>query len=457
MIAQDAKEKPVPCDIEAEAMLLGAMLADEALAVGLKAALRPEHFLRPEHATVARAIFDLADKGQPCLAAVRNELAAGGKLASVGRDKTEQGGADYLEELRNEWGILGRANSDYYLKAVRGAATLRAMLSISQRMQEDAKTTAIHNAEDALTRYQHELFNLDLRADMAGAAVSAGQAVADAVEHADGVAAGTVSPGLMTGFGPIDRATGGLQPGDLWTLAAATSAGKTAFALAIAAGVAKAAGSVLYVSAEMDRRAIANRLLQSLAMIPGGRLRTGNLDEHEHQARQGAVSEIRSWRFSILDASATVGEIAVRARQLAVQQRARLSLIVADYLQLLTPSSGDTRAQQIGGIAWGLKRLAMETGTPVLMLSQLNREGVKGGTPPSLYSLKESGDVENHSNAVILLHRPEPPQWDTDGALIVWARIAKARDGCTTPWPTDGQGIRLRFRPELTRFEPLTL
>jgi len=150
-------------------------------------------------------------------------------------------------------------------------------------------------------------------------------------------------------------------------------------------------------------------------------------------------------------------DIAIRARQLAQRWRRRLDLICVDYLQLLRPTTGETRAQQVGGIAWGLKDLAMSAGTPVLMLSQLNREGVKGQGPPSLYSLKESGDVENHSNAVILLHRPEPAQFDTDGAVIVWARVAKARDGLTTPWPKDGQGICLRFLPQYTRFEPLTL
>lgn len=102
--------------------------------------------------------------------------------------------------------------------------------------------------------------------------------------------------------------------------------------------------------------------------------------------------------------------------------------------------------------------MAMETGTPILMLSQLNREGVKEGRRPTLHDLKESGDIENHSDVVMLLHRPEG-RFDTDGAQLMELKIAKARDGMVTPWPgAHGMGgIRLRFRPEITAFEPSTL
>ncbi len=89
------------------------------------------------------------------------------------------------------------------------------------------------------------------------------------------------------------------------------------------------------------------------------------------------------------------------------------------------------------------------------MLSQLNREGAREKNPPSMYALKESGDIENHSNVVLLLHQPAKICFDTDGALFIWARVAKARDGMITPWPDEhGRGgIRLRFKREITRFE----
>ena len=135
---------------------------------------------------------------------------------------------------------------------------------------------------------------------------------------------------------------------------------------------------------------------------------------------------------------------------------------MADYLQLMKPSGGDTRAQEVSGIAWGLKQLGMELACPVLMLSQLNRAGVRQAddeSPPQLHDLKESGDVENHSSAVLLLHRSPKAVPDTAGAVPIWCKVAKARDGMVTPWPAAAGkpavvgAITLRFRPELTRFE----
>jgi len=86
----------------------------------------------------------------------------------------------------------------------------------------------------------------------------------------------------------------------------------------------------------------------------------------------------------------------------------------------------------VGAIAWGLKTLAMDIGCPVLLLSQLNRAGLRAADdtrPPALIDLKESGDVENHASVVLLLHRPADPVPDTAGAVPIWCRVAKARDG----------------------------
>ena len=450
--------KPVPHDLEAECAVLGAMLWDESVIPRVRRLVRPDHFFRPEHQTICEAIFTMLDKGDASLGAIKNQLAADGRLAGIGRDQTEQDGITYLQELAQEWGQFPY-HLDPDIKTLRDAAALRELVSLSQRMYEGAKTTAIHDAEAFLDKCQQELFALDLRADTGGDIILAGKAVAEAIEHADKVKAGEAPPGLLTGFGMIDRATGGMQPGDLWTLAGRTSVGKTAFALAIAANVAQQGGGVLCVSAEMDKRSLANRILQAHSRIDASRLRCGNIDEIEHKERAAAAAEIDKWRLAFQPRAATVGEIAIRARQLVMQWGKPLDLIVVDYLQLMKHSGGDTRAQQVSGVAWGLKNLAMETGTPVLMLSQLSRQGVSYDTVPSLYTLKESGDIENHSNVVLLLHRPSPEQSDTDGAIIFWARIAKARDGRTTPWPDRGGagGILLRFKPEITRFEPLTL
>jgi replicative DNA helicase len=107
----------------------------------------------------------------------------------------------------------------------------------------------------------------------------------------------------------------------------------------------------------------------------------------------------------------------------------------------------------------GLKRLAMMLDCPIMMLSQLNRDGVRDGKPPSLYSLKESGSIENDSNEVILLHCPQPKKILTEPGgkqyVSVWASVAKARDGEVTQWlDKDENGIVLAWTPGQTLFRP---
>jgi len=450
-------EAVVPQDDLAERACLGAALLDGAEAV-VSLGLDASDFYAPAHAELWAVLVEMVRNGQGIdLVTVAGELLRRGLLGKIGRDGTDAGGRDYLADLCETGGLQAAT----YAEAVREAARRRRLIQTGRRLADRAaapgQDTAAAIAADALA----DVADVGERGRRGAAVVSASDAVADALAHADAVARGDVPPGLLTGFRGIDLATGGLQPGDLWIVGAGTSVGKTAFALAVAAHAARAGEPVLFTSVEMTARQIAFRLLAMVSGVERGRLATGNLDEYEDGARAAAQREIASWPLDILAKAARVSEIRVRAG-LTATRRGRLGLLVADYLQLLPPEGGDTRAQQVGAIAWGLKLLAMDLACPVLLLSQLNRAGLNAADdarPPSLTALKESGDVENHANAVLLLHNPADPVPDTAGATPIWCRVAKARDGLVTPWPAPrGQAavpgaITLRFRPELVRFE----
>lgn len=455
----------IPADITLERHVLGILLVHGAEAlVSVQHLVMPENFYTPAHAQLVAALLAMLQEGKPITpVTIVVELRHNGILDKIGQDPTEAGGIDYITQLA-EYSGFDITNLRYNAEELHKLAMLRSMISTGAKMTSDAKAPGA-DAFELVERFTTELYDLHRgRTGGPGEVVGAGEAVKAAIARADRIAAGEESPGLASGFAAIDRATGGMQPGDLWTLGAATSIGKTALAHSMAVHVARNGGAVFIVSAEMGRESVANRLLQAVSGVSGGRLRTGNLNEQELEARQVAAEEIAAWHLAIFDRSATAPEIAIRAKMLAARWRRGLSLIVVDYLQLMKPTAGDNRAQQVGGIAWGLKQAAMDLGCPVLMLSQLNRAGVKPGIadderPPSLFDLKESGDVENHSNAVLLLHRSARAVPDTAGAMPVWCKVAKARDGMVTPWPAAAGkppmpgSITLRFRPELTRFE----
>ena len=444
----------IPHDIPAEVCTLAAMILDPKALTIVDSICTAESFHRPAHQIIFAAISEMHQKGYPVdLVLLSDELKRSGKLEEIG-------GVAYLLQIAE--GCPDTANVKHYARIVTEKHRLRLLITNGQAQIRDAceiDADPLKIVEQA----QAELYHIGRGTGSVTEVVTAKDSVAEAIAKADRIAAGQESPGLMTAFAGIDQALGGFQPGDLITVGAGPGVGKSSFAMTIAARVAAGGGGVFFVSAEMSRVACANRLLQVVSGIAGGRLRNGNLDQWEDQARSEAQQQIAGWNFSIWDTSATVADIASRCKMESARTRRKWDLIVIDYLQLLKPGKGDTRAQEVSAVAWGLKLLAMELGCPVMMLSQLNRGGLRQDTavekPPSLYDLKESGDIENHSNAVILLHRPATATPDTAGAIPIWCKIAKARDGSITPWPAPAGkqevpgAITLRFTGHLTRFE----
>ena len=135
----------------------------------------------------------------------------------------------------------------------------------------------------------------------------------------------------------------------------------------------------------------------------------------------------------------TLAEMRAKARRLK-QQEGKLDLIVVDYLQLMTGSTGanqkgfENRTQEVSAISRGLKALAKEMKVPVVALSQLSRgsEQRTGDKKPLLSDLRESGSIEQDADVVCFIHREEYYDRDNEDlkgkAEII---IAKQRNGPT--------------------------
>ena len=182
---------------------------------------------------------------------------------------------------------------------------------------------------------------------------------------------------MRSGFYDLDRLTAGLQPGDLIVLAARPSMGKTALALNIAEHVAVKEGlPVVVFSMEMGASQLALRMVGSLGRIDQQHLRTGALRDDEWGRLSEAVEKLGKVSLFI-DESGSLSPTDLRARaRRQARQCGQLGLIVVDYLQLMTGSSGtseENRATVIGEISRALKSLAKELKCPVVALSQLNR------------------------------------------------------------------------------------
>ena len=192
--------------------------------------------------------------------------------------------------------------------------------------------------------------------------------------------------------------------------------GKTAFALGMVAhaGV-KLKKPVLLFSLEMSHMELTQRLLSSEARVDAGRMRTGKLREADWPKIGNAISRMSEAPIYIDDnPNLTVMDIRARARRL--KSREGLSLVVIDYLQLMTGRHGsENRQVEVSEISRGLKILARELEVPVVALSQLSR-GLESRPDkrPMLADLRESGSIEQDADVVLFLYRDEVYNPDAD-------------------------------------------
>lgn len=196
---------------------------------------------------------------------------------------------------------------------------------------------------------------------------------------------------VPTGIAVLDRNLH-LSPGNLFIIGGRPSAGKTALSLQIACEQARRGFRVCYFSLETDpdtltARIIANRLAVPLADVKAKTVPQSDLDD---------LAELHKLPLYIRSASGKgVGWVKAQA------QRMKAQVVFIDYLQLLTASKAKDRYQQITSISIALHELAQTTGILVIALAQLNRNAAH--TSPSTADLKESGQLEQDADAILLL------------------------------------------------------
>jgi len=246
--------------------------------------------------------------------------------------------------------------------------------------------------------------------------------------------------GLPMGFTDLDRMLGGVQPGELLVVAGRPSIGKSAFAHQVIGTVAGAGKHVLLVTPEMGRRQVLCRMLCQIGHIDSDDLlRAPTLSEKTWT--QLLLAEPRLPDFAIYDAACTSAEVRAVSRQ--VHARRPLDLLVVDHVGWLSDQtrSGESYAVTVGRKTKALKAIGRTLGCGVVVLSQLNRQSEQGETMrrPGLADLRDSGEIEQDADGVILLHR------ETREAREAEAIVAKARNGPT--------GLcKLVWEPHTTRF-----
>jgi replicative DNA helicase len=405
---------------EAEAGVISAAILRPALMLDLVRVLDVADFADPHHRVFWRALTSLAGR-EFDVVEVRHAIDREGHLTDRVRER--------LSEI--EAGSISANNADAHARIV-------ADLAIRRRLQDAAVTIAkiAHEVPDTAT----------LIGEAEAAVLGAGRlarsaeprSMREALQRylAEQQRAMDESGlyGVPTGLPTFDRRYRGLRPGQVVVIAARPGAGKSTLALQIAMHAARQGRRTLVFSLEMRAEEIAPRALSHDLRVPEDdaldRLRQDERFMREYMRAAELVSDLA---IDIDDGvSSTMPEIRAQLRRHQVR-KSDLGLVVVDYLQLIHSGRkrSENREAELAEVSRGLKLAAIESGLPVIVVAQLNRESEREKRAPRLSDLRGSGAIEADADMVLFIHRSDDKDPDDrhGGAIAVELQIAKARKG----------------------------
>ena len=442
---QIAQLRIPPHSLEAESSVIGGLLLDNTAWDKIGDMLIDADFYRYEHRLVFASVSSLVNANRAAdVITVFEHLQTQGKAEEIG-------GLAYLNSLAQY--VPSSANIRRYAEIVRERSILRKLISVSDDIATSAMSTKGKPVSLILDEAEQKIFNIgEEGARMRQGFQSMGNLVVQLLDRVEEMSQNPNDiTGVPTGFVDLDRMTSGMQAGDLIVLAARPSMGKTALAINIAENVALKEGlPVAVFSMEMGASQLAIRIVGSIGRIDQTRLRTGKLLDEEWPRLSEAVERLRNVSLSIDETPGlTPSELRANARRLA-RTCGKLGLVVVDYLQLMSGSSGgdgDNRATELGEISRGLKMLAKELQCPVIALSQLNR-GVEQRTDkrPMMSDLRESGAIEQDADVIMFIYRDDYYNKDSKEPGVAEIIIGKQRNGPTGT-------VKLTFLKPITKFE----
>ncbi|NIL97480.1 MAG: replicative DNA helicase [Planctomycetales bacterium] len=394
-------DRQPPCNLEAERNTLGSMILLPEVCDEVSLILQAEDFYDQAHRTLYQHITELYEKGQKVDLTLLID-----RLKSTG-DFEEIGGAAALAEIAHS--VPTAANAAYYARIIHEKSILRSLIYTSTEIVQEAYQQE-HPARELLNQAEEKIFGIRDQRGKSGDLANIHDVLMEAFEQIDARMEHGGASGLSTGFRDVDKLTGGLHPEELIIVAARPSMGKTAFAANIAEHVAVEENQpTLFVSLEMSRFELAQRMMCSLGEINGEKFRSGFLSGADHKKLIEVSATLGKSPLFIDDTpTRTVTEIIATARRLK-RRHGSLGLVVIDYLQLIQPDNpADPRQEQVAKMARRLKAMARELAVPVLCLAQLNRQAeMTRDNRPKLSHLRESGAIEQDADVVIMIHREE--------------------------------------------------
>ena len=428
----------MPCNVEAEQYVLGAIIFDNDCIPDVMSTLKAEEFYLEQHRVIYNAMISVQNKAEPIdFVTLKSQL---------GINFDTIGGIEYLTKIRLM--VSTTSNLKYHIKIIKDKSVLRKLIAAGNDIasicydQKDELPVILSESEKKLYDILQNKNTTEL--------THIKEVLADNLAKLEEMVNKKEKiTGVPTGFKILDIKTTGLQPSDLVLVAARPAMGKTSFALNIATNAALYANvPVAIFSLEMSKEQLTNRILCSEALISNEKMRIADVGPEEIAKLASTINTLSRAPIYIDDtAGITVTEIKSKCRRLKL--KGELGLVVIDYLQLIQGSSRESRQNEVAENSRLLKIMAKELNVPVICLSQLSRAPEqRTDHRPILSDLRDSGSIEQDADMVMFLYRDDYYNQESEKKNISECIIAKFRNGSVGT-------VELGWRGEFTRFTNL--
>lgn len=456
------KEEPaeayrhIPFDLDVEQSLLGSMLRDGAHIDAAAAEITEDIFYDPLHQRLFRAIVELSNVGRVSPLILHAHVKADPGIIEVR-------GQEYLNAMLS----VSPAIPDIK----RLCAILKDLHGRRQLIQ--IGTDAINDAYETPDSLPVEKAIGDATArllDLTGSykterTQSLGAVTAARLVLAEKRLAGEQVPRLSTGLDRLDKAMGGMQPGDHIVIAGRSGMGKTALACSIGRAVAMQAAPVLAISADMTKERWGERTLTDVdhmlrhgeRAIKYGHFR-GKLGQEAIAHLAEAQLMIEGWAYDICDeGEIAISRIRAKARAMANRYKGKQGVLITDFLQKIQGDHGNSRDrrrdEEITAVTYAIGDIVKDIGWTALSLAQLKNKdtdakGKLREDPPTEADIRESGGILMAADAVLATHRK---------AFFIERREPAGRDFSPEPPPEwrqwEGELIPVRHDMDLIGFK----
>jgi replicative DNA helicase len=402
----------MPHSVEVEEAVLGTLLADANVLNDVRDMIVPDAFYITKNKEIYECILAVADKGDHVDIITVFEESQKRKMDITAFD---------VAQLTQKYNPFYNERVAILMEKFRW----RKMFEIGSLLTSNA-LSGVNDINDVLTEAKERMDGVfSGNHESVFTMRDAVQGVYDNIsKNFKGTGALTGDP---TGFRPLDKRSGGLQTSDLIIVAAETSQGKTSFAIKLAMNC---GCPIAFYSMEMKKEQIAARMISISSGVPANEILYSKLDGGQIQQIDRGVAKVENLPVYFDDRSTSnIETILSSIRMMKIKYG--IKGVVVDYLQILNVNmKGSNKEQQMGDVARRLKNIAKELDIWVIALSQLNRDAQN--PVPSLARLRDSGQIAEAADMVILIYRPEVygkryPEEFSDKATIGTAMIDVAK------------------------------